>query len=122
MKKNKWLKILLTVLYITGIGCHLVLLLTMCLHPHRVASPDAMLPMTDFERAFVMMAAGFIPMAGSALSLVWVYDLKNTAHRQRNMILALLPAAVDAVPFVFMAGLVLVMLAEAWLEVFGLIH
>ena len=38
------------------------------------------------------------------------------------MILALLPAAVDAVPFVFMAGLVLVMLAEAWLEVFGLIH
>ena len=122
MKKSKWLKMLLTVMYVIGIGCNLYLLLLMCLHPDHVAAPDAMLPMTDAERAFVMMAAGFLPMAGAACSVAWVYDLKHTLHRRRNLFLVLLPAIIDAVPFVFMVGLVLVMLVEALLEVLGLIH
>lgn len=122
MKKTKWLKILLTVIYVMGIGCNLYLLLLMCLHPNHVQSPDAMLPMTDFERAFVMMAMGFLPMAASALSLVWVYDLKYSLHRRRNIFLTLLPAVIDAAPFVFMVGLVTVMLVKAWLEVLGVIH
>ena len=122
MKKSKGLKILLTVIYVMGIGGNLSLLLMMCLHPHHVAAPDAMLPMTDFERAFVMMAIGFLPMAVSALSMVWVYDLKHSLHRRRNIVLVLLPAVIDAVPFVFMVGLVMVMLAEALLEIPGLIH
>lgn len=122
MKKSKWLKILLTAVYVMGVGCNLSLLLLMCLHPRHVAAPDAMLPMTDFERAFVMMAIGFLPMAASALSMAWAYDLKHTLHRRRNTVLVLLPAVIDAVPFVFMVGLVLVMLAEALLEILGLIH
>lgn len=122
MKKSKWLKMLLTVMYVIGIGCNLSLLLMMCLHPNHVAAPDAMLPMTDFARAFVMMAIGFLPMAASAFSMVWVYDLKKSLHRRRNIFLVLLPAVIDAVPFVFMVGLVLVMLVEALLEVLGLIH
>ncbi|MBQ1411778.1 MAG: hypothetical protein IIY93_01170 [Clostridia bacterium] len=122
MKQSKWLKILLTVVYGIGVGCNLYLLLMMCLHPHHVEAPDAMLPMTDFERAFVMMASGFLPMTASALSMIWVYALKQTRHPRRNSGLMLLPAMVDAIPFVFMVGLVIVMMAETVLEILGILH
>ncbi len=122
MKKAKWLKILLTVIYVIGVGCNLYLLLTMCLHPNHVGDPAAMLPMTDFEWAFVMMAIGFLPMAASALATVWVYDLKQTRHPRRNSVLILIPAIIDAIPFVFMVGLVIVMIAEACLEILGILH
>lgn len=121
MKKSKWMKILLTVIYVIGVGCNLYLLLMMCLHPNHVEAPDAMLPMTDFERAFVMMAIGFLPMAASVLSTVWVYDLKQTRHSRRNCVLIFLPAIIDAIPFVFMVGLVIVMIVEAYLEILGIL-
>lgn len=121
MKKAKWLKILLTVIYVIGVGCNLYLLLMMCLHPNHVEDPAAMLPMTDFEWAFVMMAIGFLPMAASALATVWVYDLKQTRHPRRNSVLILIPAIIDAIPFVFMVGLVIVMIVEAYLEILGIL-
>lgn len=121
MKKSNWLKIFLTVIYVIGVGCNLYLLLTMCLHPNHVEAPDAMLPMTDFERAFVMLAIGFLPMAASAFSMMWVYGLKQTRHPRRNGVLIFLPAIVDAIPFVFMVGLAIVMIVEAFLEILGIL-
>ena len=84
-------------------------------------NPDAMIPFTENESAFIMMAFGFPFMLASCLSVVWAYGLRKSAKPRRNSFLALIPAIIDGIPFVVVAGILLVMLVEGFLEVLGIL-
>ena len=83
--------------------------------------PMAMIPFTENERAFIMMAFGFPFMLASCLSVIWAFGLRKTAKPRRNTFLALIPAIVDGIPFVVVAGMIIVMLIQAYLEVLGIL-
>ena len=111
----------MTVVYIIGIAITLYLGVKCFLPPTSEPDPDAMIPFTENERAFIMMAFGFPFMVASCLSVVWAYGLRKSANRRRNTFLALIPAIVDGIPFLVVAGVILIMLVEGFLEVLGIL-
>lgn len=120
VKKSKLLKIIFTIIYVIGIGFTVYYGVRFCMQSDHVSAPDAMIPFTDSEIAFTRMAMGCPLMMLSALSMMWVYDLKNAQHSRRNIFLIFLPAIVDAIPFLFLVGLVIFMIIEAYLEILGI--
>lgn len=121
MKKSKLLKIIFTIIYIIGIGLSVYYGVKFCLQSDHVSAPDAMIPFTDSEIAFTRIAMGCPLMMLSAVSMWWVYDLKHTQHFRRNSVLIFLPAVIDAIPFLFLVGFVIVLIIEAYLEVLGIL-
>jgi hypothetical protein len=91
MNKTKLLKILLTVIYLIGIGCVVYYGILYLTHSTTIPNPEAMLPMMQYEVGAwaLMMGAPF--MMASSLSVIWVYQTKAVLHR----ILLLLPAIAD---------------------------
>ena len=97
-------------------------LVVKCFLPSTTESdPMAMIPFTENERAFLMMAFGFPFMLASCLSMIWAYGWKKSRHPRRSILLALIPAIIDGIPFVVVAGIVLIMLVEGFLEVLGIL-
>ena len=99
-KKSMPVRIIVTVVYIIGIAITLYL---------------------GVKCAFIMMAFGFPFMVASCLSVVWAYGLRKSAKPRRSTFLALIPAVIDGIPFVVVAGVLLVMLAEGYLEALGIL-
>ena len=120
-KKSMPVRIVVTVVYIIGIAITLYLGVKCFLPPTSEPDPDAMIPFTENERAFIMMAFGFPFMVASCLSVVWAYRLRKSAKPRRSTFLALIPAVIDGIPFVVVAGVLLVMLAEGYLEALGIL-
>jgi len=120
-KKSMPVRIALTVIYVIGILMTAYFGVKCFLPSTTEPDPMAMIPFTENERAFVLMAFGFPFMLASCLSVIWAYGLRKTSKPRRNTFLALIPAIVDGIPFVVIAGILLVMLAEGFLEVLGIL-
>ena len=120
-KKSMPVRIIVTVIYVIGIAISGYLTVKCFLPPASEPNPDAMIPFTENERAFIMMAFGFPFMVASCLSVVWAYGLRKSAKPRRSTFLALIPAVIDGIPFVVVAGVLLVMLAEGYLEALGIL-
>ena len=120
-KKSMPFRIIVTVVYIIGIAMTAYLGVKCFLPPASELDPMAMIPFTKNERAFVMMAFGFPFMLAASLSVIWAYGMKKSQHPRRNILLVLIPAVIDAIPFVAVAGILLVMLAEGYLEALGIL-
>lgn len=93
---------------IYGVGtCCVILFLAMALlGGNTVTQPDAMLPFTEFEVNFVRLAVGCIPMVLSCLFLIKSFDVKSI----RNRIIILIPGIITVIPFVVVAGVIIMML------------
>ena len=120
-KKSMTVRIIVTVIYVIGIAISGYLTVKCFLPPASEPNPDAMIPFTENEAAFIMMGFGFPFMLSSCLSVVWAYGLRKSAKPRRNSFLALIPALMDGIPFVVVAGILLVMLVEGFLEVLGIL-
>ena len=120
-KKSMPARIIVTVIYAIGIAITVYLGIKCFLPPASGPNPDAMIPFTENESAFIMMAFGFPFMLASCLSVIWAYSLKKSPHPCRNIFLALIPAIIGCIPFVAVAGVMLVMLAEGYLEALGIL-
>ena len=120
-KKSKPIRIILTVVYAVGIAMTLYFGIKCLLPSASEPNPAAMIPFTENESAFIIMACGFPLMLASCLSVIWAYGLRKSAKPRRNIILALIPAVIDGIPFVAVAGIVIVMLVEGFLEAFGIL-
>ena len=120
-KKSLPVRIIVTVIYAIGIAISVYLAAKCFLPPTSEPDPMAMIPFTENERAFIIMAFGFPFMLGSCLSVVWAYGLRKSANHRRNTLLALIPASIDGIPFVVVAGILLVMLAQGFLEALGIL-
>ena len=120
-KKSIPVRIIVTVIYVIGIAISGYLTVKCFLPPASEPNPDAMIPFTENESAFIKMAFGFPFMLASCLSVIWAYGLKKTEHSRRNILFALIPAVIDGIPFVVVAGVILIMLAEGFLEALGIL-
>jgi hypothetical protein len=120
-KKSMPVRIAVTVIYVIGILMTAYLGVKCFLPSTTEPDPMAMIPFTENERAFIMMAFGFPFMLASCLSVIWAFGLRKTAKPRRNTFLALIPAIVDGIPFVVVAGIIIVMLIQAYLEVLGIL-
>lgn len=120
-KKSLFVRIIVTAIYVIGILMTAYLGVKCFLPSTTEPDPMAMIPFTENERAFVMMAFGFPFMLAASLSVIWAYGMKKSQHPRRNILLVLIPAVIDAIPFVAVAGILLVMLAEGYLEALGIL-
>ena len=120
-KKLMPVRIIVTVIYVIGIAVSVYYAVKCFLPPASEPNPDAMIPFTENESACITMAFGFPFMLASCLSVIWAYGLRKSAKPRRNSFLALIPAIIDGIPFVVVAGILLVMLVEGFLEVLGIL-
>lgn len=116
-KKSIPVRVIVTGIYAIGIAITVFLAIKCFVPATAEPSPDAMIPFTDNERAFITMALGFPLMLGSAISVIWAHGLRKSQHPRRNPFLALIPAVIDGIPFVAVAVILLIMLAEGFLDV-----
>lgn len=120
-KKSLFVRIIVTAIYVIGILMTAYLGVKCFLPSTTEPDPMAMIPFTENERAFILMAFGFPFMLASCLSMIWAYGLRKAAKPRRNTFLALIPAIIDGIPFVVVAGIVLIMLVEGYLEALGIL-
>ena len=120
-KKTLFVRIIVTAIYVIGILMTAYLGVKCFLPSTTEPDPMAMIPFTENERAFILMAFGFPFMLASCLSMIWAYGLRRSSKPRRNTFLALIPAIVDGIPFVVVAGIIIVMLIQAYLEVLGIL-
>ena len=120
-KKPLPVRMAVTVIYVIGIVITAYLGVKCFLPPTSEPDPMAMIPFTENERAFILMAFGFPFMLASCLSVILAYGLRKSSNRRRNTLLALIPAIVDGIPFLVVAGFIIVMIVEGFLEVLGIL-
>ncbi|MBQ9901247.1 MAG: hypothetical protein IJM51_02510 [Clostridia bacterium] len=120
-KKTLPVRMAVTVIYVIGILMTAYLGVKCFLPPTSEPDPMAMIPFTENERAFILMAFGFPFMLASCLSVIWAYGLRKSAKPRRNTFLALIPAVIDGIPFLVVAGIILIMLVEGYLEALGIL-
>ncbi|MBR1852451.1 MAG: hypothetical protein IJ794_04665 [Lachnospiraceae bacterium] len=108
MMGTKILKIFLVLIYGIGVGFTLYYAIKFCMHSTYVAYPDAMIPFTEYQRAFAIMALGCPFMAASTVSVIWAYGLRKAKHAGRKMLLLAVPAIIDAIPLTFIIGVFVV--------------
>ena len=120
-KKPLPVRMAVTVIYVIGIVITAYLGVKCFLPSTTEPDPMAMIPFTENERAFILMAFGFPFMLASCLSVIWAYGLRKSSNRRRNTLLALIPAIVDGIPFLVVAGFIIVMIVEGFLEVLGIL-
>ena len=120
-QKSLFVRIIVTAIYVIGILMTAYLGVKCFLPSTTEPDPMAMIPFTENERAFILMAFGFPFMLASCLSVIWAYGLRKSSNRRRNTLLALIPAIVDGIPFLVVAGFIIVMIVEGFLEVLGIL-
>jgi hypothetical protein len=93
MNKNKILKIILTCIYLIGIGCVGYYGILYLKHSTTIPNPEAMLPMMQYEVGAWTLMIGLPFMIASCISVILIYKTKALLHK----ILLLLPAIIDTI-------------------------
>ena len=112
-------RIIATTIYIVGICCVLYLGIKGILGGDQIApsgNPNPMLEFTEFESSVFMLAIGCIPMVASCLFMIRAYKIKDKA----KIICILIPGLITAIPFIFVAGFMLLLMGLAVLDIMGL--
>ena len=102
-------------IYIIGIGCVACLLIRAFVGGANVSNPQAMLPVTEFEASSILLGIGFIPMLVSSLFVIFLFDVKKIVKR----ILILIPSLIALIPFIIIAGTLVLMLIKGFFEAVG---
>ena len=105
------------VIYVIGVACVIYLLYRAFLGSVNVSNPQAMLPVTEFEASSILLGIGFIPMFISSLFVIRLFDVKK--HLKRLFIF--IPCIITVIPFIIIAGILILMFIRVYLEAFKLI-
>ncbi len=81
-------------------------------HP---VNPDAMLPLTWKEQAFIWLAFGSIPMLLACMAVYKFNEIKNSSHKKRNIVLIFLPGFICSACAIYIAGVVVVGMVNSFL-------
>ena len=112
-------KIIATAIYIMGICCVLYFGIRGILGGDQIppsGNPNPMLEFTEFESSVFMLAIVCVPMLASCLLMIRAYGIKNKA----KIICILVPGLITAIPFIFVAGFMLLLMGRAMLDIMGL--
>lgn len=109
---NKPVKIISDIIY--GLGAAIVVALgaVALFGSNTAVFPDAMIPYSQKELAFIWLAFGTIPMVAACFAVYYFNALQKSAHKTRNFILIFLPGFICAACALFIIGVVAVGMAN----------
>jgi len=99
-------RIISNIIYAAGVAIVLALVLLALFGPNHVINPDAMLPFTWRECAFIWLSFGTIPMLFAALAVYRFNFLKSGIHKWRYFFIIFLPVFICGVCLLFIIVLI----------------
>ncbi len=96
------------VVYVVGTVICLVLGATALFGSNAVMDPDAMLPFTYRERAFLFLCVGAIPMVAACVGVYVVHQIGRKPHHWRKACLVFLPGAICAACALYAVAILLI--------------
>lgn len=102
---NKSVRIISNTIYGIGVAITISLGCVALLGSNQRINPDAMLPFTWRELAFMWLAVGSVPMLLACMVVYKFNAIKNSSHKIRNFILIFIPIFICAACALFIIGL-----------------
>lgn len=112
---NKGARIVSNIVY--GIGVALVISLA-CIAlfgPVQISNPDAMIPLTWKELAFIWLSFGTIPMLLACIAVYKFNEVNKSTHKNRNLLLIFLPGFICGACALYMIGLLIAGMVNSFL-------
>ncbi|BBF43726.1 hypothetical protein lbkm_2414 [Lachnospiraceae bacterium KM106-2] len=106
--KNRVAKTIVRCSYMIGVVAVTLLVIIVLSNSKKLVDPDAMLPTTYQEAAFVWLAIGTIPMLLASIGAYYFGDLKTRIHNKIGMIGFWLPSAICGSCLIYIIGIVLI--------------
>ena len=103
---NKALKITGNIVYGIGVIIAIGLGATVLFGSNVVLFPDAMIPYTLRELAFIWLGIGSIPTLLACMAVYKFNAMKNSSHKKRNFILIFLPFFICAACALLIIGVI----------------
>jgi len=107
MNKTKIVKFISNITYSVGVLIVLYLGVVSLFGSNEVMYPDAMLPFTYKERAFLLLVFGTAPMVLACMAVYKFNAIKNSVHKKRNFIFIFLPGFICSACAVFVVGVII---------------
>jgi hypothetical protein len=107
MKQTKTARNLANAIYSVGMFIVLCLGVMALFGSSKAINPEAMIPFTWRESAFIWLAAGCIPMLLACMAVYKFNDLKASLHKKRNFTLIFLPGFICAACVLYFIGVLL---------------
>lgn len=105
---SKTIKIVSNGVYIIGAAIALSLGFVSLFGSNETMNPEAMIPVTWKERAFMGLAFGAIPMLLACMAVYRFNEIKNSVHKKRNFVLIFLPGFICSACMLFIISVVVV--------------
>jgi hypothetical protein len=106
MGTSKTIKIISNAVYIIGVAIALSLGITILFGSNEAINPDAMLPFTWKEQAFMGLAFGTVPMLLACMAVYKFNEIKNSVHKKRNFVLVFFPGFICSACALFIIGII----------------
>ena len=114
---KKIAKTLSNAVYSIGVVIFIFLLCLVLFGTSIIPNPDAMIPWSMREIAFVGLAIGAIPMFLACMAVYKLNDIKQSMHNKRNSLLVFLPGFLCGVCLLVVIGLIVIMFIQALLHI-----
>lgn len=112
---NKTAKIISNIVYGIGVVITVTLSGIALFSSNSTGNPDAMLPFTWKERAFIWLALGALPMLLACIAVYKFNVIKNSSNKKRNFVLIFLPGFICSACALFIIGVVIIGIANSFL-------
>jgi len=104
---NRTAKIIINTVYGIGVLITIGLGCIAIFGSNQITNPDAMLPFTWKELAFIWLAFGSIPMLSACIAVYKFNMIKESLHKKRNFFLIFLPGFICTACTLFIIGLLI---------------
>ncbi len=112
---NKTAKIISNTIYVIGVIITVTLGGISLFGSTQIVNPEAMLPFTWKEQAFIWLAFGAIPMMLACMAVYKFNEIKSSANKKRNFVLIFLPGLICCACALFVIGVLSVGMVNSFL-------
>lgn len=107
MNWTKTLKIVSNVVYISGVVFTLCLSIICLFGANESINPEAMIPITWKEQAFIGLAVGTVPMILACTAVYKFNGIKKGTHKKRNFFFIFLPGFICSACAIYVVGVII---------------
>jgi len=112
---NKSARIISNIVYGIGVAIVVTLVGIVLFGSNQITNPDAMLPFTWKELAFLWLSFGTIPMLLACMAVYKFNEIKNNRPEKRYFFLIFLPGFICAACALFVIGLLVAGMVNSFL-------
>jgi len=105
---SKTVRIVSNIVYGIGAAMTVSLCCIALFGPAQPVNPDAMLPATWREQAFIWLGCGALPMLLACMAVYRFNMIKAGTHKKRNFLLVFLPGFICGACAFYMIGIVII--------------